>query len=334
MKNASLVRSVCFNQDFGCFCCAMENGFHLYNSDPLKRLCAENLPGGIENVEMLFRCNYIAFIGSRNSNSFPSNNVIIWDTLNRKEIVRLEMNSDVKGVRLRRDRIVVVLETSIHIFSFTDHPSKLHVFESSRNPRGICSLCSSSDSALLVFPNASSSSAVSCIDLAQPDAPFRVLRPHTRPLAAIALNSLGTQLATASERGTIIRVFDTKLCTLLHELRRGANPAVIYCLNFSTDSAMLCASSDHNTVHLFALCKNQKKKPPIKRLSLPGKVSFSRFQLPYRATKGSVCICAFGQQPDTVIAVSTDGNYCKFTFDRSHGACMRQTCTLFLEVTE
>jgi len=33
---------------------------------------------------------------------------------------------------------------------------------------------------------------------------------HDSPLAAIAFNSTGTKVATASEKGTVIRVFDVR----------------------------------------------------------------------------------------------------------------------------
>uniref|UniRef100_A0A1I8EC49 WD repeat domain phosphoinositide-interacting protein 3 n=1 Tax=Wuchereria bancrofti TaxID=6293 RepID=A0A1I8EC49_WUCBA len=233
MERASHVLFNTFNQDFGCFVCGLDDGFRIYNTDPLKQNFNEKLNGGIGAVEMLFRCNYVALVGGGVTPAFSTNKVVIWDIINHKEVVQLEMNSDVRAVRLRRDRIVVVLDTSVHIFSFTDQPEKLQVYDSSRNPRGICCLCPASENSLLAFPAPSSSSAVCCLTLAEPDAPPRIINAHQRPLSAIALNLTGEQLATSSEKGTIIRIFDTKTCLLLKELRRGTNPASIFWyLNF------------------------------------------------------------------------------------------------------
>ncbi|VDP13396.1 unnamed protein product [Onchocerca flexuosa] len=103
-------------QDSGCFVCGLDDGFRIYNTDPLKQNFDEKLSGGIGAVEMLFRCNYVALVGGGITPAFSTNKVVIWDIINHKEVVQLEMNSDVRAVRLRRDRIVVVLDTSVHIF--------------------------------------------------------------------------------------------------------------------------------------------------------------------------------------------------------------------------
>ncbi|EJD75131.1 hypothetical protein LOAG_17666 [Loa loa] len=362
MRRASHVLFNTFNQDFGCFVCGLDDGFRIYNTDPLKQNFNEKLNGGIGAVEMLFRCNYVALVGGGVTPAFSTNKVVIWDIINHREVVHLEMNSDVRAVRLRRDRIVVVLDTSVHIFSFTDQPEKLQVYDSSRNPRGICCLCPASEkfsscffllpssssavccvtltepdalptseNSLLAFPAPSSSSAVCCVTLTEPDALPKVINAHQRPLSAIALNLTGEQLATSSEKGTIIRIFDTKTCLLLKELRRGTNPASIYwyylfrcsvslcssfyledkiwqdnerifasSISFSTDSTMLCVSSNHHTVHLFSLAM-KKKKVPLGKLSFSGEVSVSRFRLPFPFKDKDSCICAFGPQPDSVI---------------------------------
>ena len=70
---------------------------------------------------------------------------------------------------------------------------------------------------------------------------FIVPQAHQSELAYISVNYQGTMVATASIKGTLIRVFDTKTGNQLIELRRGADTAKLYCINFSHDNAYLCA---------------------------------------------------------------------------------------------
>ena len=65
------------------------------------------------------------------------------------------------------------------------------------------------------------------------------------------LNSDGSLLATASIRGTLIRIFDTETGDKIKELRRGTTSKPIKSLKFSENSDLLACISLSGTIHLF-----------------------------------------------------------------------------------
>ena len=214
-----------FNQDHGCFACGTDSGFIIFNSDPFKETFRRDFSnGGIGYVEMLFRCNILALVGGGKNPRYPPNKVMIWDDHQNRCIGELSFRSEVKAVKLKRDRIVVVLEQKIYVYNFADLKLIDHI-ETIVNPFGLCSLSPNATSTVLVCPGMQKGHVrVELYDLKK----TTFIIAHETSLACFEVNSEGTLLATASEKGTLVRIFNTNSGDLLQELRRGADKAEIY----------------------------------------------------------------------------------------------------------
>lgn len=60
-------------------------------------------------------------------------------------------------------------------------------------------------------------------------------------------------LATASDKGTVIRVYSVPDAKKLWQFRRGTSSARIWSMNFNLTSTLLSVSSDSSTIHIYRL---------------------------------------------------------------------------------
>ncbi|RKP26391.1 WD40-repeat-containing domain protein [Syncephalis pseudoplumigaleata] len=268
-----------FNQDYGCFAVGLKSGFRIFNCDPLeetkrhgKYCCCHHYhtTRGIGTVSMLYRTNYIALIGGGSNPRFPLNTVIIWDDAKEKEVIRLEFRSEVKNVKLLRERMVIVLQDRVYVYTFSAQPKKLYMFETPHNDKGLVAVASSRSMSVLAFPG-QQPGHIQVVDLGHMSNMLTnklTIMAHTATLGYLAMSQNGQLIASASEKGTLIRVFDTQSGRILHEFRRGADRAAIYSIAFSADATRLCVASDKGTIHIFNLdASTLPASPTAARLS-------------------------------------------------------------------
>nr|CAN67661.1 hypothetical protein VITISV_044410 [Vitis vinifera] len=324
-----------FNQDHGCFSAGTDHGFRIYNCDPFREIFRRDFCGddggsgtGIGVVEMLFRCNILALVGGGPdpqrgaSVSFPS-------------------GSEVKSVRLRRDRIVAILLQKIFVYNFADL-KLLHQIETIANPKGLCEVSQLSGSMVLVCPGLLKGQVrVEHYNSKR----TKFIMAHDSRIACFALTQDGRLLATSSSKGTLVRIFNTLDGTLLQEVRRGADRAEIYSVAFSSSAQWLAVSSDKGTVHVFSLKvesgslgSDRSRSSSEPNLSVPSAVSslsFMKGVLPryfssewsvaqFRLHEGSQYIVAFGHQKNTVVILGMDGSFYRCQFDPVAGGEMTQ----------
>ncbi|KAF1328637.1 Autophagy-related protein, partial [Globisporangium splendens] len=209
-----------FNQEASCISVGTRQGFGIYNCEPFGKVFQEHI-GGIGIAEMLYCTSLVALVGAA-----------------------------VLAVRMNRQRLVAVLERKIYIFDINSMKI-LETLDTSPNPNALCVL-SPHDNGHLAFPSGASPGEIVLYD-ANNLSVLNAFQAHRAAPVAMAFNSQGTLLATASETGTLIRVFGVPGGKKKASFRRGSYPAQIYCLAFNESSTILCASSDTGTIHFFSL---------------------------------------------------------------------------------
>jgi WD40 repeat protein len=247
-----------------------------------------------------------------------------------KTIAQLEFRSDVRAVKLRRDSVTVVLDTQVQIYKLKNL-ELLECVETYSNPTGIIAVCPSPSNHLVAMLGTKIGEVV-LLDYNSSKRPIKI-PAHTNSVRQIAVNLQGNLLATCSDKGTLIRLYNTSDGTKVTELRRGTMTADIYNIAFGgPNSNWLCLSSASGTVHVFSLNSPQNAASENRASTF----SFMSSILPVYFSSTWSCaqftvpepkfICAFGAESKTennsksdsshsINVLCSNGKYYKYSFD-------------------
>lgn len=137
-----------------------------------------------------------------------------------------------------------------------------------------------------------------------------VVPAHNGALACVALSEDGALAATASDRGTLVRVWDTESGRLVKELRRGADSAHVWAMCFSRDKTLLAVSSSRGTCHIFGVSGVANKQSSLWSLRgvLPAYFG-SEWSSMQVAVPAERAVMAFSDDRCSLYMVFLDGTY-------------------------
>ena len=210
-------------------------------------------------VVMLYRTNILALIGSENNQIYNKNKVIIWDDYQKKSLSELKFSQNILNLKLRKDKIVVICLDKIYVFSLSSFES-IDIIETGENIHGVIGINYNIDNTIIAYPDKKKGK----IKIKNYEKTTNILvDAHEKLIGNIVLTINGDLMASATEMGTIIRIFNTENGTLLQEVRRGKEKAHIKCICFEQNNGYIAASSSRGTIHLWSLStalKSLKKK--------------------------------------------------------------------------
>ena len=297
--------------------------------------------GGIGIIEMFQRTNLLALVGGGKNPKFQINQLIIWDDHQGKIISKLRFNENLMSVRLRNNKIIVLTRNKFYAFNMKTLVT-IAIIKTYDNPLGIIATSNGdiNNKLIVAFPY-ESQGHVFLGEITQKSEKLSVVQAHDSKIACISINKDGTLLATASDKGTLIRIFTTNDGQKFSEFRRGTKTVEMNCIAFDPNNKFIGCSSNVGTIHIFSIAaitkaldeknnkaKNEIEDEPKNSKSFLGKIggllniknayleserSFAKFKVQEENS-----ILGFGSE-NTFVVITMDGKYYKAAYNPKRG---------------
>merc|ERR1712126_615521 len=205
-SNQSRATFISFNQDTTCVALGTPEGYSLYslNSTDVLDPVYKSDERDVYIAERLFSSSLVAVVSGASPRTLR-----IEHFKKGTEICRYSYGDRIRAVRMNRARLVVCLEESLYIHNIRDMKVIHTIRDTPPNPTGLIALSSdTSNFCFLAYPGHSHTGQLQVFD-AETLSCRVVIPAHEGQLAALQFSRTNTRIATASLKGTVIRVFDT-----------------------------------------------------------------------------------------------------------------------------
>ncbi|CRL04133.1 CLUMA_CG017244, isoform A [Clunio marinus] len=242
-----------FNQDYTSLSVVSDSGYKLFAIQGVSKVDEIFSSDHVDTriAERLFSSSLVATVWTSEQNKLK-----ICHFKKKADICEFKYPKHILSVTMNRSRLVVCLKDSIYIHNIRDMRLLHSIKGLPENPTGLCSLSLNSH---LGYPISNEIGNIQIFDAGSMK-PRLMIPAHCSRVAAMSFSLTGVLLATASEKGTVIRVFCAKNAQRLMEFRRGMKRfAQIVSLNFSICNNYVSASSNTETIHIFKIDQKAKE---------------------------------------------------------------------------
>lgn len=257
------IHHVVFENDANIIACATTTGFSLFdasNSQNISTCRIQSMPHGTRLISTLGNSNIVAIT----ANTESSQSVQIWDITSNAELMSINFNESVWGVRLRPDILVTATSKKIFVNDLVDS-SEIISFNTAFNKDGIFDIPSVFSSSLLAYPSPDIGVVTICNYL---DSSYPSLNVHAfkTPISFIKFSDNGRLLAVAGDDGKNIIVYSVPSMKQIAYLKRGANGSKIISMSFEPHGTQLAVASANGNINVFFIAwvdKNSEQDPKV-----------------------------------------------------------------------
>ena len=342
--NSSRMLCFSFNQNCSCFCIGTERGFIIYKSSPLNDYYIRDLKGGIGHIAMFNNSNLIGLVGGGKRPFSSLNKLVIWNDATSKVIMEITVDFKIKNIKVKNSLIAIIGKKKIKIYYYNSLEDIMEYRDidtilTTDNKNGIFTMNLDPKKHIIAYLTKNIGEIV-IKTYSQPknknddidnkiSSSTKNISAHQTEITLMSLNHQGDIIASCSQKGSIIRLFNTSNGNLLKELRRGTDFAEIYSLNFDPTSQYILCSSSKGTIHVFNIRKNKNVKNPKSFLSsiapllnlqntyLDNEWSFAQYHIDCKINN----IANFCGENNDIIVLTEDGMYYRAQLVFHGGEC-------------
>lgn len=243
------INDISFTSSGENMCVSTTNGFIVFETSPFRYKFKRAIKGQqISKVYTLPNSYIVVYTGYNLQSQDIERNLTIFDINLGRSVLEITFTHKIINVILNQKMFAVSTTDDVRIYNINPPVLEMQLVNL-HNECGPCDFMVKRTGYIVVF----SAFEVGYIRIinTEKEQPDYNIKAHNHEVSYIKLNHDGSFVATASNIGTCIRLFNANTGDKIIEYRRGSFSAAITSIVFNPASTYLAVSSVNNTIHVF-----------------------------------------------------------------------------------